>query len=109
MITIKDLSVSYGKNVVLNIDGEVKFHKSDIVGVIGTNGAGKTTLINACLGLVPYKGEIKFDVSRKSIAVHMHINEYLETVSTASVIKGLLGVVPGKDPKLDELPIILFR
>lgn len=90
MFTIKNLQVSYGKNTVLNIDREIYFSDSDIVGVIGSNGAGKTTMINACLGLVPYKGKIDFSVPRSQIAVHMQHNEYLETVSTASVIKGLL-------------------
>jgi zinc transport system ATP-binding protein len=31
-----------------------------IVAIIGPNGAGKTTLLSAILGLVPYRGEIRF-------------------------------------------------
>ncbi|QPK94179.1 ABC transporter ATP-binding protein [Actinomyces sp. zg-332] len=103
MINIKNLQVSYGKNIVLNIGTEVKIDDSDIVGVIGSNGAGKTTLINACLGLVPYKGKIDFSVPRSDIAVHLQENHYMGTVNVKNVLKGLLGVTPGKDAKLDEL------
>lgn len=103
MFSIKDLHVFYGKFCALKIQGEIKFGKNDFVGVIGSNGAGKSTMIKACLNLIPYKGEIKFDIPDCKIAVHMQDNEYLETVSVASVLKGLLGVKPGKDEKLDNL------
>lgn len=51
MLTIKNLTVSYGKKYILkNISFEIPRHS--IVGLIGFNGAGKTTLINTLSGII---------------------------------------------------------
>lgn len=50
-ISIKGLSVSYGKNTVLtNI--YLKLEAGKMIGIIGPNGAGKSTLFKALLGLI---------------------------------------------------------
>jgi len=59
MISIRNLSISYGatlalENVNLDIFGE------DFLGVIGPNGGGKSSLMKAVLGLVPYSGTIEY-------------------------------------------------
>lgn len=58
VIKLKNIHVSYGKNLVLeNINLEVK--EKDFIGVIGPNGGGKTTLLKTLLGLIkPQQGEI---------------------------------------------------
>lgn len=64
MIYVKciDLSVSYGKNIVLDhISFEIK--QGDRIGIIGKNGAGKTTFIESLIGVSTgtINGNIYFD------------------------------------------------
>lgn len=58
-VSIKDLSMSYGSNQVLNgINLEV--FKGQIIGYIGPNGAGKSTTVKIVLGIVDkFRGEVK--------------------------------------------------
>jgi len=51
MLSIKDLSVSFGGLKALN-KVTVELRKNEVIGLIGPNGAGKTTLFNALSGLV---------------------------------------------------------
>lgn len=54
---IKNLSVSYGQNVVY--DGfDMQTDDKKVTCILGESGCGKTTLLNAVSSLVPYKGEI---------------------------------------------------
>jgi len=60
LLEIGDLHVAYGKveavhGVSLSVDA------ARIVTVIGPNGAGKTTLLAAIMGLLPSRGEIRYD------------------------------------------------
>src|SRR6202166_3529307 len=60
LLEIRDLHVAYGKveavhGVSLVVD------EARIVTVIGPNGAGKTTLLAAIMGLLPSRGEIRYD------------------------------------------------
>ena len=61
MISIKGLSVSYGRKTVLtNVYLEIP--KGVLCGVLGQNGAGKSTLFKAILGLIPVNsGKIHID------------------------------------------------
>jgi branched-chain amino acid transport system ATP-binding protein len=60
LLTISDLSVSYGK--VEAIHGvSLTVEPGAIVTVIGPNGAGKSTLLNAAMGLLPCRGRVEFD------------------------------------------------
>ena len=52
MIEIKNVSKSYGKNLVLkNITLELE--KGELVGILGANGSGKSTLLSILAGLQP--------------------------------------------------------
>jgi len=60
LLEVRDLHVAYGKveavhGVSLAVDA------ARIVTVIGPNGAGKTTLLAAIMGLLPSRGEIRYD------------------------------------------------
>jgi len=57
MITLKDLSKSYGRNTVLK-DINIRFEKGKVYGIIGRNGAGKTTLFRCIADLETYEGEV---------------------------------------------------
>lgn len=61
MISIKGLSVSYDRKVVLsNIYAEIS--EGSLCGILGPNGAGKSTLFKAILGLIPINsGKILID------------------------------------------------
>lgn len=66
MISIKDLSFSYGKVPVL--DGlKAEFEKGKVHGILGINGSGKTTLFNLIYGLLsPDEGGILIDGKKAS-------------------------------------------
>lgn len=58
IITVKNMSFSYGKDDVLT-DVNFIVEKQEYVGIIGANGAGKSTLMRLILGqLSPGKGEV---------------------------------------------------
>jgi branched-chain amino acid transport system ATP-binding protein len=60
LLAVNDLHVSYGK--VEAVSGvSLEMQASQIVTVIGPNGAGKTTLLAALMGLLPAKGETRYD------------------------------------------------
>ena len=57
LLELTDLTVSYGKKVVLdNLNLQIK---GGAIGLLGPNGAGKSTLIKTLLGfLVPTNGYV---------------------------------------------------
>jgi len=60
MITVQNLSKSYGNNHVLK-DLNLSLHKGNIYGFVGENGAGKTVLFRCIAGLENYKGKVISD------------------------------------------------
>ena len=58
MITVHNLTKTYGENTVLNIDN-LEIPKGQSFGLVGNNGAGKTTLFSLLLDLIqPSSGHI---------------------------------------------------
>lgn len=77
MISIKDLSLSFGSNLVLNYIN-YNFPLNKIYGIIGLNGSGKTTFFNTLSTLTrPTAGEIYFN-DREILLKDIN---YLETVN----------------------------
>lgn len=59
IISIKNVSVLYSENVVLD-NVSLAIDRNDFLGIIGPNGAGKTTLLKVILGLIkPNSGSIE--------------------------------------------------
>ena len=60
MLEIADLHVSYGQvDAVRGVS--LALQPGQIISVIGPNGAGKTTLLSAAMGLLPSKGQLRFE------------------------------------------------
>ena len=59
-LEVTGLSVAYGKVEALH-HASLKVPAGSIVTVIGPNGAGKTTLLNAVMGLLPVRGEVRYE------------------------------------------------
>ena len=57
IISINNLKISYGKNLVLDIP-QMHIKKGMSVGIFGANGSGKSTLIKCVSNLLPYKGQV---------------------------------------------------
>ncbi len=97
MISIKNLSKSYGNNQVLkNVSCDLS--KGKVYGFVGENGAGKTTLFKCIADLETYDGEIKseYQVLKNHIGflqtnpIFMSLTtgwEYLKLLSIARNIK----------------------
>lgn len=77
MISIKELEVKFGKNVVLN-NISFDFSLKKIYGIVGLNGSGKTTFFNTLSTLIkPDSGEILFE----NLEINSKDINYLETVN----------------------------
>ena len=83
MLNLKDVTLAFGKNVVL--DGiNLQFKQGEIVGLVAPNGTGKSTLINVILhNLTPQKGFIEYEGTRyqtqkDTIKLHQEICSFPE-------------------------------
>jgi ABC-type Mn2+/Zn2+ transport system ATPase subunit len=56
-LEIRQLSVAYGTNIVLN-NIDLALDDRQLVGIIGPNGAGKSTLLKAILGMTNHAGQV---------------------------------------------------
>lgn len=60
IIEINDLSVGYGKKVILR-NFNAAIYQGEIIGIVGCNGAGKSTLLKTIRGILPkMNGDIKY-------------------------------------------------
>ena len=59
ILEVGNLHVNYGKVEALH-GASIRVLAGSIVTVIGPNGAGKSTMLNAIMGCLPARGEIKF-------------------------------------------------
>ena len=60
ILEVKNLNIEIGGVKILN-DVNFNVEKGEILAIIGPNGAGKTILLKSLLGLIDYKGEIKWE------------------------------------------------
>lgn len=82
MLTIKNVSHSYGDNLILD-DVSFSLEKGEIIGLVAPNGTGKTTLLNIIMNFIsPNSGEVSFEdndqfldysSSKKQVEMHKKI------------------------------------
>ena len=60
LLEVADLHAGYGRAEVLS-GVAIEAAAGSVVAVVGPNGAGKSTLLNALMGVLPARGEIRFD------------------------------------------------
>ncbi|MBC6370284.1 ABC transporter ATP-binding protein [Lactobacillus kullabergensis] len=83
MLKIKDVTLAFGKNVVLD-DVNLEFKQGEIVGLVAPNGTGKSTLINVILhNLTPQKGFVEYEntcyqTQKDTIKLHQEICSFPE-------------------------------
>ncbi|MDR0686318.1 MAG: ATP-binding cassette domain-containing protein [Dysgonamonadaceae bacterium] len=96
LLEIRNLSLAYGRNTVLE-NVTFTIFKQDFIGLIGPNGGGKTTLIKAILGLIrPLRGEIIFPPDESTVKMGympqiQHIDRSFPIVVSEVVASGLIG------------------
>ncbi len=67
MLSIQDVSITYGKNPTPTVEGvNLEMKQGEIVSIVGESGSGKSTVIRAVLGCLPgggyvSKGDIQFE------------------------------------------------
>lgn len=103
LLTIKNLQVSYGKHLALQIHSPVEIEEGDRIGIIGSNGAGKTTLVRAILGITSYQGQIITSLKPEEMAAHLQFNQYVSTMPVRYVMEAMLNTSIKKDRQLQEL------
>jgi len=64
-LKVNNLTVTLNEQKIIE-DLSFKVKRGETLVVLGPNGAGKTTLLRALLGLIPYKGEVKWAVKNIS-------------------------------------------
>jgi branched-chain amino acid transport system ATP-binding protein len=114
ILEVRGLSAGYGKIGVLD-HVNLTIKRGELVTLLGPNGAGKTTLLRAISGLLPWKGEVRFegeslqgaDVRRTSKAGIVHVVEGHRIFTQLSVRDNLLLAAYGlprreQETRIDE-------
>lgn len=92
VLEVRDLCVSYGQVEALT-KANIRVGEGQIVTVIGPNGAGKTTMLAAIMGVLPSRGEIRFDG-------HVDIGADVETM-----VARKMNLVPEKRELFGEMSV----
>ncbi len=116
LISIKDMSFSYGKIDALR-SVSLSFHKGDLVGIIGANGSGKSTLIKCLCGLLDvHNGHVALDgrnlssIPKRELATLMGYVPQIQERTTPSTVFDtvLMGRIPHLtwSPTKNDLEIV---
>lgn len=60
MLSLKDVSISYGKKQIIS-DFSLDVNKGEVICIVGPNGIGKSTLSKAIANTIDFTGSIQFD------------------------------------------------
>jgi branched-chain amino acid transport system ATP-binding protein len=92
LLSVKDLHVGYGKMEAVS-GVSLEMQAGQIVTVIGPNGAGKTTLLSALMGLLPSKGESRYE------------QDDLDLLSTEERVRRGISLVPERRELFTEMTV----
>ncbi|WP_420572481.1 ATP-binding cassette domain-containing protein [Kordia sp.] len=103
MLSISNLSKSYGKNKILDTI-TLEFNPGEIHGVVGENGAGKTTLFKSIAGLETHEGNVQHThVSVKNTIGFLETNpEFLSKITGREYLQLLCNARHIKNVDFDE-------
>lgn len=73
LLEVRNLHVNYGKVEALH-DASLVVERGSIVSMIGPNGAGKSTTLNAIAGVLPSRGQVRWD---GQLINHLSVEERL--------------------------------
>lgn len=110
LLHIENLSVGYGKNVILK-DVSFNINRGEIIGLIGRNGTGKSTLLRTLAGLqkpvsgsVVIDGQNLYDLSPKERAKRVSIVLTQRISLQGITVRSLLEM--GRFPSLGAFPFL---
>jgi branched-chain amino acid transport system ATP-binding protein len=93
ILEVDDLHVGYGKVEALH-GASIRVQAGKIVTVIGPNGAGKSTMLNAIMGLLPGRGEVRFvGKSLAGIGVEQRVSRGMNLVPETRELFGTMSVL----------------
>ena len=85
LIELKNLSLGYDNNIVLN-NINLSINEGDFICIVGPNGSGKSTLIKGILGLLkPIKGKVLFNDLKRNFIGYMPQETKIDSTFPASV------------------------
>ena len=88
MITVKDLSLQFGKRVLFD-DANVFFGNGNCYGVIGANGAGKSTFLKIIAGVTDSnRGTVTIEPGKRMAVLSQDHNKFDEVRAIDAVMMG---------------------
>jgi len=103
ILTINNLIVDYGDFTALSITEPIEFMAGDRIGIIGSNGAGKSTFAKALSGLVNYQGDIKTNLKKTDIGIHLQQNGYIKRMPVKLIIETICNTNIKDNKRLQEI------
>ncbi len=95
ILSVKNLTVAFGGTPVLS-DVSFKIKKGEIFVIIGPNGAGKSVLFRALLGLISFKGEIKW---QENVRIGYVPQRFSVVEDFPLTVEEFLQLAPPKNPR----------
>lgn len=90
LITLKNLSLGYDKNIVID-NLNINIEENDFLCIVGPNGSGKSTLIKGILGLIkPVKGKVIYNNLKQNFIGYMPQETKVDSNFPASVFEIVL-------------------
>jgi branched-chain amino acid transport system ATP-binding protein len=93
LLQVDGLHAGYGRAEVLS-GVSIAAARGSVVAVVGPNGAGKSTLLNALMGVLPARGEVRFD------------GEPVERLSLEQRVQRGIALVPETRALFATMPVI---
>jgi branched-chain amino acid transport system ATP-binding protein len=94
LLQVTDLHAGYGRAEVLH-GLNLQAAAGSVVTVIGPNGAGKSTLLNALMGVLPARGDIRYQ--GRAMALQSLEDRVMQGIALVPETRALFGTMPVED------------